>query len=139
CSNLISENNHSQLVVHVSRDLSFESLPRSSVFNKTMPANLSECPSKTVRLGFAVVELHRRPHLFERRLFQKLFGVECCIPLRHVIDREIKSAVGGRVQWRRNPVLVFELTVYDEISRSTIRNDIGFTDDARRRHLERFE
>src|SRR5262249_55896837 len=61
------------------------------------------------------------------------------VPLRDVEHIEVERAVGGGVEQRRNPLLIFQLAIYQAIARRAIRNDVFFTDDASAVHAQWLE
>src|SRR4030095_16802757 len=129
----IGENDDSELVVHIAGDVGVETLPGSAMFNQAMAANVGDKPGETVaiRIWFAIVQLHRRPHLVQAGALEKLFRVKGRIPFRQIKDVEVEAAVRSGVDHGRNTFLVLQLTLYEAIPGGPVGNDVGLIDDAR--------
>src|SRR5262249_43559706 len=97
---------HGEFVVNLPGNVGDKSLPGAAVSHGPGLRCTAKCPAKSVGVGLAVIEPHRRPHLFETGFLEELFGVEGSVPLRQIQDGEIEASVGGPVERWRNILLV---------------------------------
>src|SRR5215471_3346130 len=70
--NLIEKHYHRNFIVDVTRDVRLESLPRAPMLDEPVVARFANRPAKAVGIGIAIVQFHRRPHLFQARSFEQL-------------------------------------------------------------------
>lgn len=128
----IGEDDDGEVVVDVARNVAGEALPRAAVFEDFVAVHGVDFPAEAVigRVGFAVVERINGPDAVEAGLFQKLRAVERAIPFGEVENVEVKGAVGGGIESRRNPGLILELAAVDFVAGGAIGDDVGVADEA---------
>src|SRR5581483_5503710 len=93
-----------------------------------------DAPTKTIRIGVAVVQRYRSPHGVVARGLEELALVKRGIPFREVEHVGVERSIGSRVQSWRNPFLIFQFAFNQAIPAAAMRNDIGLADDARGAH-----
>ena len=114
----IRECDHSQLIVDITIDSRFKSLPRAVVVNAAVSGPIVNEPAKTV-VAFVllpILQTYGRPHQVKARPLQKFFRVQGGVPLLQIENREVKAAVGGRVHHGRHPLLILQFALHQPVA-----------------------
>src|SRR5581483_640730 len=93
----------------------------------------------TVGSGSSVVETNWRPHLSIVGAAQQFLRFQRIVPSRQIFDGEIQAAVRSRVHTRRNPLLILENLILENIASSAIRDDVSFANHTSVLHTQRVE
>src|SRR5208283_1402425 len=102
---------------------------------------LADHPAKSITSGIwlAVIEGIHGPNALQAGSFEKLRAIQRVIPFVQINRVEIQRAICGGIKSGRDPLLVFEFTVFDLIAGGTIGNDVAIADEPCRSHSKRFE
>ena len=116
-----------------------EALPGAAVLDERPSPRLLDAPAEAVRKRLAAVEPDRPEDRGPALRLEHRSRAQALLPGDEVEDREVERAVRGRVELRRDPLLVLQLAPHEPVPGRAMRNDVLLADDARRLHAERHE
>src|ERR1700730_4659445 len=135
----ICEYHDRELGRRIALNAAAKSLPRTIKLEHRVPAQLRMVPTETVVADLTIGSADAPPERIVRNRGQQRAPIERCDPGAPVIQRQVETAVGRRIERRGDEVLVANTNIGADVAGSAIVYNGAVADHARGPHAERPE